>query len=71
MTTTNQKNFNISTINVLRSVNDALGNVTINNTIKIPYSALNTFASQDNSNACILMKDVNVKDLIKSILKMT
>jgi hypothetical protein len=59
MTTTNQKNFNISTINVLRSVNDALGNVAINNTIKIPYSALNTFASQDNSNACILMKDVN------------
>ena len=59
MTTTNQKNFNISTINVLRSVNDALGNVTINNTIKIPYSALNTFSSQDNANACILMKDVN------------
>jgi hypothetical protein len=59
MTTTNQKNFNISTINVLRSVNDDLGNVAINNTIKIPYSALNTFSSQDNSNACILLKDVN------------
>jgi hypothetical protein len=57
--TSNQTNINVSTINVLKDVNNVLSNVTINNTIKIPYSALNTFSSQDNSNACILMKDVN------------
>ena len=59
MSTVNQTNINVSSINVLRNVNDILGNVAINNTIKIPYSALSTFATQDNSNACILLKDVN------------
>ncbi len=59
MTTKNQNNINVSTINVLRNINDSLGNVAINNTIKIPYSALNTFSTQDNSNACILIKDTN------------
>lgn len=59
MTIKNQKNINISSINVLNNVNDALGNVTINNTIKIPFSALNTFSNLDNSNACILLKDIN------------
>lgn len=59
MTTKNQQNINISSINVLNNINDTLGNVTINNTIKIPCSALTTFSSLNNANACILLKDVN------------
>jgi len=59
MTTKNQQNINISSINVLNNINDALGNVTINNTIKIPCSALTTFSSLNNANACILLKDIN------------
>lgn len=57
--TTNQTNINVSTINALKDLNNVLSNVTINNTIKIPYSATNTFNVQDNSNACILLKDIN------------
>lgn len=59
MATKNQQNINVSSINVLQNINDTLGNVTINNTIKIPSSALNTFSSIDNVNSCILIKDVN------------
>jgi len=59
MTTQNQQNINISFINSFGNTNDVLGNVTINNTIKIPSSAKNTFLSADNANACILIKDVN------------
>lgn len=59
MTTQNQQNINTLSINVLQNANDALGNVTINNTIKIPSSAQNTFSNINNANACILIKDVN------------
>ena len=59
MTTQNQQNINTLSINVLQNINDALGNVTINNTIKIPSSAKNTFSNINNANACILIKDVN------------
>lgn len=59
MTTHNQQNINISSINVLQNINDPLGQITINNTIKIPASAINTFSNINNANACILIKDVN------------
>jgi hypothetical protein len=59
MTTTNKKNFNISKINGLTDKNDLLTNVNINNSIKIPHSAINTNSTSNNSNAGILMKDIN------------
>ena len=59
MSTINKKNFNISKINGLTDTNDILTSVTINNSIKIPKSALTTNTKSDNSNAGILMKDVN------------
>lgn len=59
MSTLNTKNLNISTINVFQTEDNILGNVSINNTIKIPYSSYQTHYASDNSNAGILMKDVN------------
>ena len=54
------KNLNISNINGgLSDINDLLNLVTINNTIKIPKSALSTNSTSDNSNAGILIKDIN------------
>jgi hypothetical protein len=59
MSTINKKNFNISNINGLTNKNDAQSSVNINNTIKIPKSAIDTNNTTDNSNAGILMKDIN------------
>jgi hypothetical protein len=59
MTTRNIKNINISSINVLNDINNSLGNVTINNSVKIPSSSNNTYNSNDNINAGILIKDIN------------
>ena len=59
MTTANKKNFNISKINGLPDINDPLNSVNINNSIKIPKSALSTNTISDNSNAGILIKDIN------------
>lgn len=59
MATTNRTNINISTINVFNDINNIQGNVSINNSIKIPRSALNTVSTTDNANAGILMKDIN------------
>ena len=59
MSTINKKNFNISKINGLTDTNDSLTSVNINNSIKIPKSAITTNAKSDNSNAGILMKDIN------------
>lgn len=58
MSTLNQTNLNILTINALTS-NDPLGYITINNSIKIPKSANSTNNTSDNQNASIYMKDVN------------
>ena len=52
-------NYNLSTINNLSNSNDALSNITINNSIKIPKSATTTNNTDENSNAGILMKDIN------------
>lgn len=52
------QNINVSTINVFNTDNNILGNVAINNSIKIPYSSLKTANSSDNSNAGIYMKDI-------------
>jgi len=59
MTTKNKTNINVSSINVLNNTYDTLGNVTINNTIKITSSAVKTSSAVNNANACILIKDVN------------
>ena len=59
MSTLNKKNFNISKINGLTDINDSLTSVTINNSIKIPKSSITTNSLSDNSNAGILIKDVN------------
>jgi hypothetical protein len=59
MSTRKETNLNILTINRLRDINDNEGKITINNTIKIPYTGLTTFNKNDNANACILMKDIN------------
>jgi hypothetical protein len=59
MSTINKKNFNISKINGLTDTNDSLSSVTINNSIKIPKSSITTNSISDNSNAGILIKDVN------------
>jgi hypothetical protein len=59
MTTKNQNNINVTSINTLSNINDILGNVTINNTIKITNTPLSTYTVGDNANGCILIKDVN------------
>jgi hypothetical protein len=59
MSTTNNTNFYISKINGLTNINDLLTSVNINNSIKIPKSATTTNNKSDNSNAGILMKDIN------------
>ena len=59
MSTINKKNFNISKINGLTDTSDILTSVNINNSIKIPKSAITTNNKSDNSNAGILMKDTN------------
>jgi len=59
MSSINKKNFNISNINGLTNTNDSLTSVNINNSIKIPKSAVNTNNTNDNSNAGILIKDTN------------
>jgi hypothetical protein len=54
------KTQNISNINGgLADINDLLNLVTINNTIKIPKSAVSTNFASDNLNAGILIKDIN------------
>ena len=58
MSTLNQTNLNILTINALTS-NDPLGYITINNSIKIPKSADRTNNPTDNINASIYLKDIN------------
>lgn len=57
--TFNQQNLNISTINVLKNTNNYLGNVAINNSIKIANSALNSSNTLDHANAGIYIKDIN------------
>jgi len=59
MTTKNISNFNIATLNALKSPPNTLSNITINNSIKIPYSPIQSNSSIDNSNAGILFKDIN------------
>ena len=59
MSTINKKNFNISNINGLTNTNDSMTSVNINNSIKIPKSSIDTNNTSDNSNAGILMKDIN------------
>jgi len=59
MTTSNKKDFNISKINGLTDKNDLLTSVNINNSIKIPKSAIHTNYASNNSNAGILLKDIN------------
>ena len=56
---TNITNYNLSSINCLSSVNNALSNITINNSIKIPKSANSTNTLDANINAGILIKDIN------------
>ena len=57
--TTNISNYNLSTINNLSNINDALSNITINNSIIIPKSATTTYNSINNHNAGLLLKDIN------------
>lgn len=57
--TVNNENINIITINVLKKNDNVLSNITINNSIKIPYSSKLTNNVLDNSNAGILLKDIN------------
>jgi hypothetical protein len=59
MTTANKQNLNITNINGLTNANDLLTSVNLNNSIKIPKSSQNTNTISDNSNAGILIKDVN------------
>ena len=59
MSTINKKNFNISNINGLTNKNDSKTSVNINNSIKIPKSSIDTNNTSDNSNAGILLKDIN------------
>jgi len=58
MSTLNQTNLNLLTLNALTS-DDSFGYITINNSIKIPKSANSTYNTNDNQNASIYMKDVN------------
>jgi len=53
------KNTNVATINAYNDNNDILSNITINNTIRIPQTAINTDNVNDNNNAGIFLKDVN------------
>jgi hypothetical protein len=57
--TSNQRNLNIETLNALTNKNNIQNTITINNSIKIPKTALSTNAKSDNSNAGILIKDIN------------
>ena len=59
MATKNITNFNIATLNALKSSQNTLSNITINNSIKIPYSPIQSNACIDNANAGILFKDTN------------
>lgn len=59
MSTLNKSNFNILSLNVLADNSDSLNSITINNSIKIPKSSNNTNNVLDNSNAGILIKDIN------------
>ena len=56
-------NINISSINTLSNTNDALSNIIINNSIKIPKSGELTSNTNDNINAGILIKDINSNGL--------
>lgn len=58
MTTLNEKNINISNIYGLKN-NSTLQNININNSIKIPVSAISTNSKSNNINAGILIKDIN------------
>ena len=58
MSTLNQTNLNLLTLNALTS-DDTFGYITINNSIKIPKSADSTNNVNDNINASIYLKDVN------------
>ena len=55
----NTSNFNIATINNNYQSLDTLSNITINNTIKITKIADKTNSASDNSDAAILIKDIN------------
>jgi hypothetical protein len=55
----NIQNFNISSLNGLTNPTDSRQLITINNSIKIPHTSLSTSNLIDNSNAGILLKDVN------------
>lgn len=59
MSTANKQNLNITNINGLTNANNLLTSVNLNNSIKIPKSSENTNSISDNSNAGILIKDVN------------
>lgn len=47
---------------VVQDINDPLTSVNINNSIKIPLSSSTTNTLSDNSNAGILIKDINSLD---------
>ena len=55
----NASNFNIATINNNYQSLDTLSNITINNTVKITKSAYQTNSASDNTDAAILLKDIN------------
>ena len=55
----NASNFNIATINNNYQSLDTLSNITINNTVKITKSAYQTNSVSDNSDAAILLKNIN------------
>ena len=55
-------NQNIKTINGIADTSNPLTSITINNSILIPKSASSTYNEADNSNAGILIKDVNSKN---------
>lgn len=59
MSTSNQKNIVKSFIYGFPNINDPLTSVNINNSIKIPISASSTNNVSANSNAGILIKDIN------------
>ena len=59
MTSNILKNTNVSALIGFKNDNDILSNITINNTIKIPFSSETTLISQNNANACVYMKDIN------------
>ena len=55
----NKTNINVSKITGLTDINDSLQNVNINNSIKIPKTSNTTNNKSNNSNAGILIKDIN------------